>query len=114
MKRKQLRFGQGFKVIFGNARGQAAQMVIPPGGSEGGPKNRHQGADQWLYVVAGRGVAKVGRRILPLQAGTLLLIEHGDRHEIMNNSRTLLKTLNFYLPPAYTRSGDELPPARST
>src|SRR5579859_8249112 len=104
MKRKQLRFGEGFKVIFGNARSQVAQMVIAPGGSEGGPKNRHRGADQWLYVVAGRGIAKVGKRRLPLREGTLLLIEHGDQHEILNNSRALLKTLNLYVPPAYTKA----------
>ena len=112
MKRKQLRFGKGFNVIFGNARSQAAQMVIEPGKAEGGPRNRHRGADQWLYVVSGQGVAKSGSRRLPLRAGTLLLIEHGDRHEIRNNGRTLLKTLNFYVPPAYTQSGDELPRAK--
>lgn len=113
MKRKQLRFGLGFKVVFGNSRAQVAQMVIPPGGSEGGPRNRHRGADQWLYVVAGKGVAKVGSRKVPLQAGTVLLIERGDRHEIINNGRALLSTLNFYVPPAYTQSGDELSAARS-
>lgn len=111
-KRKQLRFGGGFKVILGNARSQMAQMVIAPGNAEGGPGNRHRGADQWLYVVSGRGVAKVGKRRLPLREGTLLLIAHGEQHEILNNGRTLLKTVNFYVPPAYTQSGDELPAAR--
>ena len=113
MKSRRLSFGAGFKVIFGNARSQAAQMVIAPGGSEGGPRNRHRGADQWLYVIAGRGIARVGRRRLPLRQGTLLLIEHGDEHEIRNNGRVELKTLNLYVPPGYTRSGNELPPARS-
>jgi mannose-6-phosphate isomerase-like protein (cupin superfamily) len=112
MKRKQLQFGQGFKVILGNARSQAAQMVIPRGGSEGGPRNRHRGADQWLYVVSGQGVVISGKRQLPLRVGTLLLIEHGDLHEVRNSGRTALKTLNFYVPPAYTRSGDELPRAK--
>jgi mannose-6-phosphate isomerase-like protein (cupin superfamily) len=112
MKREQLRFGKGFRVIKGNARSQSAQMVIEPGGAEGGPGNRHRGADQWLYVVSGRGVAKIGKRRLPLRAGTLLFIEHGDQHEIRNNGSALLKTLNFYVPPAYTKSGDELPAAR--
>jgi mannose-6-phosphate isomerase-like protein (cupin superfamily) len=108
MKRKQLRFGQGFSVILGNARSQAAQMVIAPGDAEGGPDNRHRRADQWLYVVFGKGVARIGGRTLPLRNGTLLLIERGDRHEIRNNGHAPLKTLNFYVPPAYTKSGDEL------
>jgi oxalate decarboxylase/phosphoglucose isomerase-like protein (cupin superfamily) len=49
---------------------------------------------------------------IALRAGTLLLIEHGDQHEICNNGREPLRTLNFYVPPAYTKSGDELPPAK--
>ena len=94
---------------MGNRRSQAAQMVIAPGDAEGGPGNRHCGADQWLYVVSGRGIAKMGRRRLPLREGTLLFIEHGGQHEIRNNGQALLKTLNFYVPPAYSRAGDELP-----
>ncbi|SRR5689334_22753484 len=112
MKRKALTFGRGFKVIFGNARSQAAQMTIAPGDAEGGPGNRHRGADQWLYVVSGRGVAKTERRTIALRPGTLLFIERGDRHEIRNTGRTALKSLNLYVPPAYTPSGDELSRAR--
>jgi mannose-6-phosphate isomerase-like protein (cupin superfamily) len=112
MKRKQLRFGRGFRVAIGNRRSQAAEMVIPPGESEGGPRNRHRGADQWLYVVSGTGTAIVRGRRVPLRPAMLLLIEHGDKHEVKNTGRAPLRTLNFYVPPAYTRSGDELPRAR--
>jgi mannose-6-phosphate isomerase-like protein (cupin superfamily) len=87
-------------------------MVIAPGDAEGGPGNRHRGADQWLFVVSGQGVANIGNRRLLLRAGTLLFIEHGEQHKIRNNGRTLLKTLNLYVPPAYTKAGDELPRAR--
>ncbi len=112
MKRKHLQFGRSFKVIFGNARSQAAQLVIPPGECEGGPRNRHRGADQWLYVVSGQGIIRSGKRRLPLREGTLFFIEHGDLHEVRNTGRTVLKTLNFYVPPGYTRSGDELSRAK--
>jgi len=44
-------------------------------------------------------------------AGSLVLIERGDRHEIRNTGRTLLKTLNVYVPPGYTAGGHELPRA---
>jgi mannose-6-phosphate isomerase-like protein (cupin superfamily) len=87
-------------------------MVIEPGEAEGGPQNRHRGTDQWLFVVSGKGVAKVNGQRHALKAGSLLLIEHGEQHEIRNTGRQLLKTLNFYSPPAYSTSGDELPPAK--
>ena len=109
MKKKTLRFGEGFRVAFGNRRAQAAEMVIPPGDAEGDPDNTHRGADQWLYVVSGRGRALVNGRAHAIGPGSLLLIERGDRHEIRNTGRTLLKTLNVYVPPAYRKDGNELP-----
>jgi mannose-6-phosphate isomerase-like protein (cupin superfamily) len=111
MQRKTLRFGKGFNVVLGNRRSQAAQMVIAPGKAEGDPTNRHHGADQWLFVVSGSGVATINRRRYKLASGTLLLIERDDRHEIRNTGRQPLKTLNFYVPPAYTADGDERPAA---
>ena len=109
MQHKKLRFGEGFRVAFGNARAQAAEMVIPPGDKEGDPKNRHRGADQWLFVVSGSGLALIEGGRYPLAKGTLLLIEKGEQHEIRNVGRTPLRTLNVYVPPAYDKNGDPLP-----
>jgi mannose-6-phosphate isomerase-like protein (cupin superfamily) len=113
MRSRTLRFGKGFRVAFEVRKAQAAEMVIAPGGSEGGPDNRHRGADQWLFVVSGSGVASVEGRRVPLKAGTLLVIEKGERHEVRNTGRTLLKTLNFYYPPAFDAEGDPKRPGRA-
>ena len=112
MHRKSLRFGKGFRVAFTVRRAQAAEMVLAPGQSEGNADNRHRGADQWLYVVAGTGVAVVEGRRVPLKAGTLLVIERRERHEVRNTGRGLLKTLNFYYPPAFDKNGDPVGPGR--
>lgn len=115
MRSKTLRFGKGFRVAFDVRLVQAAEMVIAPGGSEGGPDNRHRGSDQWLFVVSGTGTVKVEsepgkQRRIGLKAGTLLVIERGERHEVRNTGRTLLKTLNFYYPPAFDADGDPVGP----
>ena len=78
---KHLRFGKGFSVALSNARAQAATMVIAPRDCEGGPHNRHRGADQWLFVVDGflyvAGVSELGRALaawatlINLRAGKL-------------------------------------------
>jgi mannose-6-phosphate isomerase-like protein (cupin superfamily) len=107
MKHKHLRFGKGFDVLIGNERSQAAQMVISSGESEGGADNRHRGADQWLFVVEGSGVARINGKRYPLRAGSLLLIERGDKHEIRCTGRAQLKTVNIYVPPAYSKGGNE-------
>jgi len=112
MRHKHLRFGKGFRVSIGNQRAQAAEMVIAPGDCEGGPDNRHRGADQWLFVAAGRGVAIVNGKRIALREGSLVLIEKGDRHEIRNTGRAVMKTMNIYVPPAYRSDGAELPRGR--
>lgn len=117
MRSRTLRFGKGFRVAFDIRQVQAAEMVIAPGDSEGGPDNRHRGADQWLYVVAGHGIAKVQdndgqHHDVTLGPGTLLVIERGERHEIRNNGEELLKTLNLYYPPAFDASGEPIGPGK--
>ena len=112
MKQAMLHFAAGFRVRLGNRRAQMAEMVLEPGDSEGDPTNSHRGADQWLYVVDGSGTLIINGRRRRLRRGSLVLIEHRDRHEVKNTGRKLLKTLNYYSPPAYTRSGNPLPAAR--
>jgi mannose-6-phosphate isomerase-like protein (cupin superfamily) len=109
MKKAQVSYQKGFRVLTGDERSQAASMVIEPGGSKGGAENRHGGADQWLYVKSGVGEARINGHAYPLEAGSLVLVQRGDRHEIRNTGRMPLKTLNVYLPPAYTDDGNELP-----
>jgi len=88
-------------------------MILAPGQTEGGSDNCHRGSDQWLYVVSGTGRAIVkGKRYL-LEAGTLLLSEQGETHEITNTGRRPLRTLNIYVPPAYRKNGDLLPRGRA-
>jgi mannose-6-phosphate isomerase-like protein (cupin superfamily) len=112
MESKTLTFKKGFRVAFQNARGQAAEMTIAPGDSEGGPENAHRGADQWMFVLAGKGAAIVEGKRRALKAGTLLLISKGERHEIRNVGRTNLQTIVFYTPPAYRNSDARLPRGR--
>ena len=112
MKKKHLRFGEGFRVAFEVRKTQAAEMVLAPGDKEGGDDNRHRNADQWLYIVSGTGRAIVGEKRIALKPGLLLVIERGERHEVKNTGRGLLKTLNFYYPPAFTKGGEPKGPGK--
>src|SRR5438045_2745755 len=105
MRRKQLRFATGFRVALSSPSAQVAEMVIAVGDAEGGPGNNHAGADQWLFVISGTGSAHMARKRVPLRAGTLLLIPRRQQHEIRNSGSTALRTLNFYVPPAYAHDG---------
>lgn len=101
MKRTQLSFEDGFRIVEAGAGAQAAVMTLGPGTRTGGPQNTHDGSDQWLFVVEGTGVAVVEDAAVDLRPGTLLLIEKGEAHEIRNTGAAPLCTLNLYVPPVY-------------
>ena len=76
-------------------------MTLPAGENTGGPDNTHEDSDQWLYVVRGAGEAVVDKQPVELSAGSLLLIEAGEAHEIRNTGDQPLVTVNVYAPPEY-------------
>lgn len=109
MKHRTLSLQSDFEVALAVRGVQAAGMTLAPGSGTGGPHNRHRGADQWMYVVSGNGVAIVDGVQRPLHAGSLLLIERGEAHEIRCTGEEPLRTVNFYSPPAYRDDGEPLP-----
>ena len=81
-------------------------MVLKPGeSSSDSVTDEHPKAEQWLFVVAGSGRAKVKAQQRKLTTGSLLLIPRNTPHQITNTGRTRLITLNIYAPPAYTSDG---------
>jgi mannose-6-phosphate isomerase-like protein (cupin superfamily) len=101
MKLAEVEMKGGFRVLFGTERSQAATMVLGPGQSTGGRDNRHPESDQWLLISSGEGTAVIEGKEVHLQAGSLLLIEAGESHEIRNEGEHPLETLSLYSPPAY-------------
>lgn len=91
----------GFHVVAESGRSQAATMVLAPREQTGGPTNRHEGSDQWLFVLSGTGRATVAGEEIRLYPGLLLLIEAGETHELQSDAETALRTVNIYAPPEY-------------
>lgn len=101
-----------FEVLHTTRTSQAAMMTLAPGAeSNEASANEHGWAEQWLFVVRGTGTARIGKRTVPLRAGTLLLIGRREPHIIRAGRRPLV-TVNVYVPAAYQRSGEPLPPSR--
>ncbi len=110
MKRtSSVSYHRGFNVVLGNEHSQAGTLVLAPGESTGGPENRHGGADQWIYVVSGVGLAEIAGERFDLTPSALVLIERGEPHGFRNTGDADLCLLTFYAPPAYDAGGDELP-----
>jgi mannose-6-phosphate isomerase-like protein (cupin superfamily) len=102
MKHLHIQPKEGFSVLTSTPRSQAAIMVLDPGEATGGPDNKHDNSDQWLYVLSGIGRATVTGKQVDIGPGSLLLIEAGETHEIVNTSDSeSLETINVYAPPEY-------------
>jgi mannose-6-phosphate isomerase-like protein (cupin superfamily) len=96
-----------FNVVASTSDAQAAMMNLRPRQSTSQQvENEHPRCEQWLYVIRGAGRATVGKRSVAIKTGSLLLIEKGEPHRITNTGRSMLMTLNLYVPPAYTSAGD--------
>jgi quercetin dioxygenase-like cupin family protein len=96
-----------FAVLLESGAVQAASMNFKPGETSGEFGNEHPRAEQWLYVISGVGTVRFGKRRRTIKEGSLILIPRGEPHHVLNTApRGVLRTLNFYTPPAYTKSGD--------
>jgi mannose-6-phosphate isomerase-like protein (cupin superfamily) len=89
----------GYHVLADTGRSQAATMVLEPGKSVANGHAAPGACDQWVYVTRGEGRAYVGGCWLDLKAGTLLLIEAGEPHEIRATGRTALETISICTSP---------------
>jgi len=84
-------------------------MSLAPGAaSSEDSSNEHAWAEQWLYVVSGRGRAQIAGRSVALAPGTLVVIERREPHVIRAAARSRLVTINIYVPPAYDAGGEPL------
>jgi mannose-6-phosphate isomerase-like protein (cupin superfamily) len=58
--------------------------VVPPGASIGA--HRHEGVEEFYYVIAGEGRAVVDRETAPLRKGDALPVRFNEVHSIINDS----------------------------
>ena len=96
---------------------QAVLMILQPGeASCDDLESEHPRCEQWMYVVSGTGEAKArqhGRvRTVKLAAGSLVVIERQEAHQVRCTGWRPLRTVNFYVPPAYDEEGEVLPSAK--
>lgn len=91
----------GFRMLADTGRSQAATLVLEPGKCIDHMQEGQSGSDQWLYVTRGEGRAYVNGCWIDLKAGSLLLIEAGEGHEIRATGRVPLETLAICTGPSH-------------
>ncbi|MGE3800453.1 MAG: cupin domain-containing protein [Candidatus Kapaibacterium sp.] len=69
---------------------------MPPGTSE--VKHYHERADQFFYIVSGRGTMEIGEEILTIEEDQGLRVSPGIPHRISNRSERDLHFLVISVP----------------
>jgi mannose-6-phosphate isomerase-like protein (cupin superfamily) len=95
-----------FRVVADTRSLQAATMVLQPGQTSGEPSNEHPRSEQWLFVVSEHGRVVANKRSTAIRTNSLVVIERDEVHQIKNTGKQPLVTINFYVPPAYTKRGE--------
>ncbi len=82
--------------IVTNEFSQLVLMSIDPGSEIG--EAVHEG-DELLGIVEGNGEVVMNRQHSPVQAGSLVVVPAGTRHNLMNRGSAALKLVSVYAPP---------------
>jgi mannose-6-phosphate isomerase-like protein (cupin superfamily) len=90
-----------FKVFATTDKCQIALMRLLPDQKSGEYGSDHPQADQVLIVMEGRGRAKIEDRNVELEEGDVLVIKAGEKHQVVADGATSLRTMNVYAPIAY-------------
>ncbi len=85
------------RVLWTGEHTQLVIMTIPPGGEIG--EEVHEGIDQILTFVSGTAEARVAGEAKPVEAGDLVVVPAGTKHNIVNTGPNPRVLFTVYGPP---------------
>jgi mannose-6-phosphate isomerase-like protein (cupin superfamily) len=85
------------KVLFTGKKSQLVVMSIPMKGEIG--EETHGDVEQALVILAGSGKAFLDGVESPLEAGDIVVVTPGTKHNIVNTGSIQMKIVTLYSPP---------------
>lgn len=94
----QVRANDDFRRVLSTTRHtQLVIMTIPAGGEIG--EEVHDGIDQVLIAVEGRGTSVLDGQRRPFAAGDVVVVPEGTSHNFVNDGDAPLRIATVYGPP---------------
>ena len=102
--------GRLWKKLIGPDNGESKNMIFgvvsfPPGSNPG--THVHPAEEEIIYVLSGRGEAKIGGRIYFLEPGVAVFAEPGLEHGIKTLGSEPLVLVSVFSPPVKPGSYDK-------
>lgn len=76
------------------------EMILYPPGTEGA-NHHHEGAEHFMYVLAGRGTAYANESPLPVRRGDLIYYGDRERHYLRSEGGEEMRFVEFFVPGTY-------------
>jgi quercetin dioxygenase-like cupin family protein len=76
------------------------EMIIYPPGTEGA-NHHHEGAEHFMYVLKGEGVAYANEKPLPVRKGDLIYYDDFERHWLKCSNKEEMAFVEFFVPGEY-------------
>lgn len=84
-------------VLYTGLSSQLVVMNIPAGGDIG--EEVHKYSEQTLFFLSGKGIGMLGDKKFPIEAGDVVVVAAGTKHNFWNTGTADLKIYTVYTPP---------------
>jgi quercetin dioxygenase-like cupin family protein len=85
--------------LFGTSAVKGEMIVYPPGTQAS--NHHHVGAEHFMYVLKGRGIAYANEKPIPVREGDLICYDDRERHYLRSEGTEEMVFVEFFVPGVY-------------
>jgi len=85
--------------LFGTKAIKGEMIIYPPGTMAA--NHHHEGAEHFMYVLAGSGTAWANEQPFPVREGDLIWYADRERHYLKSDDTTEMRFAEFFVPGSY-------------
>ena len=85
--------------LFGTHAIKGEMIIYPPGTQAS--NHHHEGAEHFMYVLAGRGTAYANETPIAVREGDLIHYEDGERHYLRSEGAEEMAFVEYFVPGRY-------------
>ena len=86
--------------LFGTKAIKGEMIIYPPGTQAS--NHHHEGAEHFMYVLAGHGTAYANEQPIPVRKGDLIYYAERERHYLRSEGSEDMVFVEFFVPGEYT------------
>ena len=86
--------------LFGTRAVKGEMIIYPPGTAAS--RHHHEGAEHFMYMLAGRGTAYAGEQPIPVRKGDVIYYGERESHYLRSEGDEDMVFVEYFVPGVYT------------